>query len=253
MATAFEPVGSTLTLISFVLDRTGSMNKCKIATISGFNEYIETQQNTPGECIVSFTVFDSDRGVETLHECRSVHEIPLLTDDTYVCRGGTNLYDAIGTTIDRTMEQVARMDTPPSVLLVIMTDGDNNASREYDRAAIVARIREMEQRGWTFVYLGANQDAWAVGQGLGFSVGNTKSYDVGDTRRVMRGLAASTASYRSAGSMQTKNFFDGGEPLMHTTFQVDAQDVIDPPKKKDAFAEALKVAMQQKGSIDNAS
>lgn len=204
------------TIINIVLDETGSMNSCRDSTISSFNEYINSQKNLEGECLVSLTMFSLAWGsspetyVRDSYRNLPISNVPDLTPDKFVPNGGTNLYDAIGSTIRRIEKTV---DSRDNILVVIITDGDENSSREYTLDSIKTLVSEKEKEGWTFVYLGANQDAWQVGARFGLSKGQTMTYDVANMAGTMATLNAATTSYRSVrvGGMNAasveKNFF----------------------------------------------
>lgn len=181
------------TLINFVLDETGSMLEVKDQTIRGFNEYIKTLQNQRnGLCLLSLTKFNSDK-VEVVYVAKPVGEVELLTANTYQPAQLTPLYDAVGQTI-RAAEQKARREQ--NVLVVIMTDGEENDSKEFTREGIFQMIKEkQEKHNWTFVYLGAVQDAWLVGQKLGLHRGNVIAYARAKTGEAMAFAGQSSALY----------------------------------------------------------
>lgn len=210
------------TSIYIVLDETGSMSSVAGVTISSFNEYIQTQKNGDEECRVSLVTFSSTgygttrffrSGIDLntkMDEARntgdhirkifieeSLHSVPALTTANYKPNGGTNLYDAIGETITTIDSQLAGREAIPNILVVIFTDGEENASREYTLSTIKNMIETREKQGWTFVYMGANQDAWQVGASFGLSKGQTMTYSVDQLHRGVETLSASTQSYRS--------------------------------------------------------
>jgi len=235
---AFEvaPVTSTPkteTLIQFILDETGSMNSCLDSTISSFNEYIDSQKSVDENgvpCFINLTKFSETHGSlyrspsvwterTTVDKVRHVQtRCPLwdmmhLTKNTFTPSGGTNLYDAIGATIQKLDSQIR---TDQNVLVVIITDGEENCSKEYTLDAIRSMIQERTAKGWTFVYLGANQDAWKVGAGFGLSKGQTMAYSTADMKGTMATLSAATTSYRSARGLNASvgtdfGFFTGEE------------------------------------------
>ncbi len=211
---AFEvaPVASTPkteTLIQFVLDETGSMNSCWDATINSFNEYIGSQKtvNDGMVCRVGLTKF-SDTGrsfsnpfsasIRNVYVQQDIQTIPTLTRSTYTPNGGTNLYDAIGKTIVD-LDTVVKPNQ--NVLVVIITDGEENCSSEYNVQTIKTMIEDRQSKGWTFVYLGANQDAWKVGSSFGLAKGQTMSYSTAEMASTMDSLSMATTTYRSARSM----------------------------------------------------
>lgn len=196
----FEKKG---TVIAFVLDESGSMEDCKDATISGFNEYVNSLKKKDGEVGFRLTRFNS----ETLKfpvEVYSVKCVNLLDQDCYNPDGNTPLYDAIGHVINNLQTQSCHSN----ILVVIMTDGEENASREYDKDEISKLIKESEDKGWTFVYLGANQDAWDVGMQLGFNSGNILQFNTADIVETFNTLSNSTNIFIDTGSVQTNAFFE---------------------------------------------
>ena len=218
-------------LITLVLDETGSMNSCWDSTISSVNDYIGTQKGQEGVARVSLFKFSTGgyasrrygnnaasvqagNAIRTVFESKLVAEVEELNRQNYTPNGGTNLYDAIGNTIRRIEAQLAPLTEVPDVLVVIVTDGGENASTEYTLDAVKSLVKAKEQEGWTFVYLGANQDAWQVGASFGLSKGQTMSYSTANMSGTMSNLATATKSFRSSrmtgavarGTVE-KNFF----------------------------------------------
>ena len=204
------------TLIHLVLDETGSMDHVRQQTIDSVNEYLNSQRGLPGGCFVTLTTFDVGHNrphVRDIYRNMPIEQVPNLTLATYAPYGSTNLYDAIGHSISTTGAELEASSTVPNVLLVIVTDGAENASKEYSLNQIQSLIAAKQAEKWTIVYLGANQDAWQVGQRFGLSKGQTKSYSTAEMHETMRGLSASTASYRSSRvganvSSVEQNFFN---------------------------------------------
>jgi len=185
-------------LVSFILDETGSMETCKEATISGFNEYIETLKQRRGTIRMTLMKFDSTK-MDIVYEDKAIGDIEPLNEDTYRPGAMTPLYDAIAKTIQDIPED------RDNVLCIIMTDGLENASQEYKREDIFKMIKEKEEQGWSFVFLGANQDSWQTGQSIGLSQGNVADYSnsdigMGNTFNV---LANNTMCYTA----QTGSYF----------------------------------------------
>jgi len=179
--------------ITLILDETGSMQHCKGAAIAGFNEYLKMLRQMPTPVRFTLTLFNSGK-MEVRHRNEPAAQVPELTEHTYQPAETTPLYDAIG----RTMVTAGKEALPESKkLCVILTDGLENASREYTRDGVTRMIKEYEGRGWTFVYLGADHDAWAAGRNLGVSGDNTVQFCKRDTGRTFDQLAAATATYLS--------------------------------------------------------
>jgi hypothetical protein len=193
------------THIAVLLDRSGSMQAIKSDTEGGFTAFIDQQRATPGRCDVTLAQFDDV--YEEVYTGQPLASVPPLVLHP---RGMTALLDGIGRLISTTGERLAGMpeaERPGSVLLVIMTDGLENASKEFTLPTVRKLITDQSQTyGWTFVYLGANQDAIAVGQGLGVSPGMAMTYGGEGTAHAMRATSANFAAYRatvaSGGSVQ---------------------------------------------------
>lgn len=177
--------------VTLILDETGSMLDCKGAAISGVNEYLKTLRQMPMPVRFTLTLFNSGK-LEVRHRDVPVVQVSELTEQTYQPAEGTPLYDAIGRTL-----AVAGHEASPEAkkLFVILTDGLENASREYTRDGITRLIKDHEVKGWTFVYLGADHDAWAAGGGLGFSGGNTAQFSKRNTANTFDRLAQATTTY----------------------------------------------------------
>lgn len=182
------------TLVIFILDETQSMTYCYDATISGFNEYVDTLKEGKDKVKMTLTKFNS-ASIETVFKNKAISRVPKLDKETYRPASMTNLYDVIGQTVKATEMYIDRKKKKPAVLMVIMTDGQENCSKEYSRDAVKDLISEKENDGWKFAYLGANQDAWDAGHSIGISTQDSRSYSVSDTKGAFRGLAQSTSTY----------------------------------------------------------
>lgn len=162
--------------ITILLDRSGSMASVQSDVEGGFAEFLEDQRKIPGDCALSLTQFDSE-GIDEVYVARPVGSAPGLELKP---RGMTPLLDALGRTLVRTGERLAAMEErtrPGRVLFVIITDGKENASREYTKP----RVRELIDRQrrvyqWEFIYLGANVDAFAEAGAMGISAEYAAGY-----------------------------------------------------------------------------
>lgn len=187
----------TYTDITMVLDRSGSMSALREATIEGFNAFIAEQRGTTGRCTLTLVQFD--------HEYESVYtaiDLAVVPPLVLVPRGTTALLDAIGQAVHATGARLGAMpetERPGSVIIGIMTDGHENASRELTHAAVKALITEQtEKYSWTFLYLGANQDAIEVGVGLGVAAGLSLTYGTARARDALVATGANVARMRDA-------------------------------------------------------
>ena len=234
------------TIVSIVLDMSGSMSRLADATREGLNTYLdslrEDNKNTD-EVLVSLTVFDSDMDyskgygddaiiprIKTIFNLEPLSKVPVITEEHYKPEGGTPLYDAIGAVVERTDEALKGVKGNPDVLLVIITDGYNNTSRKLSSNDAKVLIEHKQGKGWTPIYLGANQDAWAVSEKLGISSGSIKTYSAnvaGVRDDVFKSLGSRTQAHRMAkcavyasanadarglaGSYTTTDFFAGSD------------------------------------------
>lgn len=166
-----------LTEIVFILDRSGSMSGLEADTIGGFNSMIEKQRKEQGEAIVSTVLFD---GVsEVLHDRAPLESVPKMTEKDYFVRGCTALLDAIGGAvhhISNVHKYIREEDVPEHTMFIITTDGMENASREYSSDRVKKLIEEKKEKGWEFIFLGANIDAIETAKHFGISEDRAVNY-----------------------------------------------------------------------------
>lgn len=187
-----------------VLDATGSMNEHKSATISGFNEYVSAIASADPEVQIGLVTFNSRR-IDTTPP-QNAGSFPRLSDTTYVCDHTTPLYDAI-------MEAVAFAKSHKAkgqaVIMAILTDGEENASRRATREQVKAELEKRQGKGWTIVYLGANQDAWQVGASIGVRHETVRSFDQRLTGQTFSGTAKAVNTLMADPNRRPENFWDG--------------------------------------------
>jgi len=145
----------------FILDRSGSMSGLEKDTIGGFNSLIEKQKAEEGEAFVTTVLFDDC--YEMLHDHVNIKDVIPITEKEYYPRGMTALLDAVGRTVNKIGERLASVpeeERPEKVIIVITTDGMENASTEFT-LDVVKKMIEYRQKecSWTFMFLGANMDA----------------------------------------------------------------------------------------------
>jgi hypothetical protein len=189
--------------VSFLLDETGSMNVCLESTISGFNEYVQSLQNDP-DSKFRFTLvkFDSFR-MTTVYDAVKVKTVAPLTKETYRPGATTPLYDAIAQIITDT-EKAAKKR---KVIVVIMTDGEENASQEHTAESVEKLIKAKEEKGWAFMFLGANQDAWATAKSVGISQTAAATYAQGQERSTLKTAYRATAEF-ATGQLSAKSVLE---------------------------------------------
>ncbi len=159
--------------IWFLLDRSGSMASIADDVVGGFNTFFAEQKAQPGEAIVSIIQFDTNDPQEMLVNRRPIADVAPLHPGSFQPRGGTPLLDALGGLLDRA-EAIAEHDADQ--LVVVLTDGQENASHRWTRDDLFGRIAKLTARGWTFVFLGANQDSYAEAGDLGMVAGSTSNF-----------------------------------------------------------------------------
>jgi len=175
----------------FLLDRSGSMESCWDDTIGGFNAFLNEQKADGG----TLTLIQFDHEYQMTCERVKIDEVAVLSRETYQPRGSTALLDAIGRLI-----KDWKGASNPSV--VILTDGHENSSHNFTKAHIKDLIEQKTKDGWTFAYLGANQDAFAEAGSIGIAPGCTMNYDTNRTPAAMRVLSAAMSS-QASGQSQT--------------------------------------------------
>jgi Mg-chelatase subunit ChlD len=146
-----------------ILDRSGSMESIREDVVGGFNAFLREQKALPGLATLSLVQFDTQDPYEVLHSFKLIAAVPDLTHDTYVPRGGTPLLDAMGRGINDLEQSLAQMkeaDRPSKVVVVFVTDGQENSSREFRRDQVMSMITEKQElHNWQFVYLSADINA----------------------------------------------------------------------------------------------
>lgn len=197
------------THICMLLDRTGSMWSVANDTIGGVNAFLAEQRKTPGACTFTLIQFDSEDPCEIVQDHVAIADAKDLTSSTYVPRGNTPLYDAIGKAIDKTVAAIDKLAQKPElVVFVIVTDGENNSSEEYTKETAAARIKDCETKGWQIVYLGVGIDAMASGSALGMQASTT--LNVGKSAQGVTCCFAQTAvklsSYRGTGDTRSLTY-----------------------------------------------
>ena len=190
--------------IIVILDRSGSMQAIASDAIGGFNSFIEEQKKVDGECSVTLIQFDDQ--YETVFDNIPLSEVQPLTSETFIPRGMTALNDAIGKTIDTVAKRhvtacpACNKYGDTKIIYAILTDGHENASHEFDTAGINDKIAHArDEHGCEFIFLAANQDAFATGSALGISAGDTFNFvaDSVGTQEAYRNMTISTSNYRT--------------------------------------------------------
>lgn len=162
----------------FILDRSGSMSGLEEQTIGGFNRLISEQKEVKGEAIVSTVLFDD--AFEVIHNRLPIQRIESMTSKEYYVRGSTALLDAIGRSIVKIRHIHQKLDEeakPEKTLFFIITDGMENASKEFDYTHIKDYIElQKEKYGWEFIFMGANIDAIKTAKKFGVDSNRAVQY-----------------------------------------------------------------------------
>lgn len=195
-------MGKKVTELICIIDRSGSMASIREDAIGGFNTFIEEQKKLDGEARITVALFDDQ--YELLVDSVDLQDFEGLNEDNFKPRGMTALLDAIGKTITNvTVDGI--IPEEKDYIVVILTDGMENMSREYNKTSIMKLIGERTEDDWQFIYLGANQDAIKEAGGLGIKgmyAGNFAASGNGASTAMMN-VSAMTTSYRNMGEMST--------------------------------------------------
>ncbi len=158
-----------LTELVFILDRSGSMAGLEQDTIGGYNALLKKQKSEAGDAIITTVLFD-DR-IEMLHDRIGIRGVQPVTEKDYFVRGSTALLDAIGISIDKTVNahrHTAEEERPGKTLFVNTTDGLENASKLFTYEKVKQMVsHERDKYGWEFLFIGANMDAIDAAQRFG--------------------------------------------------------------------------------------
>ena len=196
------------TELVFILDRSGSMAGLESDTIGGFNAMIEKQKKQDGLCWVSTVLFANESRV--IHDRVRLEELRPMTEDDYVVGGCTALIDAIGDAIHHigNVHKYARPeDVPAHTVFVITTDGMENASRKYSAREVKRKIEQMkEEKGWEFLFIGANIDAVETAGRFGIDADRAVNYvaDKKGTNVVYECVSRAVGSIRANAPMSAR-------------------------------------------------
>ncbi|HHU76503.1 MAG TPA: VWA domain-containing protein [Firmicutes bacterium] len=189
-----------LTEFVFILDKSGSMGGLEKDTIGGYNAMLEKQKAVEGECFLTTVLFDNN--YQLLHDRIDIRAVSSLTENDYTVGGSTALLDAIGRTIHKignVQKHTADDYRATKVIFVIITDGEENSSREYSAKRVKEQIEHQKARyGWEFIFLGANIDAVETAGCFGIDADHAQNFH-SDSRGIglsFQVMSEAVANYR---------------------------------------------------------
>lgn len=196
MSDTHSPDFPVPTVVEFILDETGSMDPYKAATLAAFNAFLAEQRNGPGDLLFTLSKFSTRTGIKTPFQDLAIGMVPEITASMFEPAGGTNLHDCVATRIDALAQRITSWPVRPNVMLVAMTDGEDNAST-ISVPVLRMKITEATRKGWTCLFLGATPRALGIAEDLGFAAGNVKRFEMGDVAGTMATLSRATTVYRT--------------------------------------------------------
>eukprot|EP00657_Telonema_sp_P-1_P011483 TRINITY_DN662_c0_g1_i1.p1 TRINITY_DN662_c0_g1~~TRINITY_DN662_c0_g1_i1.p1 ORF type:complete len:261 (-),score=68.83 TRINITY_DN662_c0_g1_i1:66-848(-) len=210
-----EPLSKVHTFL--LLDRSGSMQAIRDEMIGSLNSYISDTQAAEHaqHALLTLAQFDSQEPFELIYDAHNLTAVPPLTRHQFSPRSLTPLYDAIASTIAHADQRAAMLreagEPSEAVVVVVLTDGAENASREHSQQSVMKMVQQREKEsGWTFVFLGANIDAYKQGGHVGISKSNTQNFafDQEGTRKAFVSLSRATTHYYNACLLYTSDAAD---------------------------------------------
>ena len=188
---------ANLTHLYFLLDRSGSMVSLREDTIGGFDTFIAEQRTAPGRCRVTLAQFDNE--YDEVYADRDIATSPRSCSSRAARPPCSTRSAGWSSTAGERLAALPEQDRPGSVIVGVMTDGYENASRDWTHGRIKALIEQQSTRyGWQFLYLGADQDAIEEGAKMGFAAGKSMTYSRGKARDAIGHLSKNVGSYREA-------------------------------------------------------
>jgi uncharacterized protein YegL len=188
------------TRIICIIDRSGSMSSIKNDAIGGFNSFLKEQQKIKDKSRMKVILFDHEYQVLSDGKLKNIKE---FDESNYIPRGTTALYDAIGKTINSEIEEnIKREKKYKKFIVVILTDGQENSSKEYDLDSINKIIKDREKSGWEFMFLAANQDSFKSAFKMGIRGNAVFDYQPSKdgTRQAYFTMSSNVTNFRKSSS-----------------------------------------------------
>jgi hypothetical protein len=210
-----------------ILDRSGSMRPVATDAIGGYNTFLDEQKKLKDNTTMSVFLFDDH--FTPLYDGKKIalKEVPELTDKVFIPRGMTALYDAIGKSVQGYKTSIStQKNVNEKVLVLIVTDGADNDSKEFSKKDIADLIAYQKTQNWEFIFMCSTEDALTVGAGLNISAGNNHKFQntADGNKKLFKKVAKATASYRSMTTFDA--FYAPSEDgvLMSAKLMADAED-----------------------------
>jgi|WetSurMetagenome_2_1015567.scaffolds.fasta_scaffold11116_7 hypothetical protein len=189
-------MNNNLADVTLIVDRSGSMERCKNDAQGGINAFIADQKTKEGECNFTFIEFDTEYDI--IHNCRPIRDVP--TDYVLKPRGWTRLRDTVGRAVNEIGARLLATpepERPGLVVVAIVTDGEDNRSVEFTKEQLKQQIEHQQNvYNWKFTYLGANQNAIVEGTSLGISPGGIADYNIHNTTCTFGALMSNVSRMR---------------------------------------------------------
>ena len=190
-------MNKNLVEIVSILDKSGSMRGLEKDTIGGYNDFVEKQKSNGKETRVTLVLFDDD--YDKIYDNVDINAVKTLDDNLSFPRGSTALLDAIGKTINSVGERLNKIDEkdkPCKVIVNIVTNGEENSSREFTYEKIKEMVKvQQDTYSWEFIFIGANINSFGVAGSFGMNLLNTTNYK--NNPRGIRMMFCANASYNS--------------------------------------------------------
>lgn len=209
------------TELLFVIDESGSMSHLQMDTVEQLNNFIRTERDKNGECRISILKFDDPTRITYIRRTEDIRLVKSLSTDEYKPTGVTALYDALGKGIEDLGARLSSMreaDRPDKVVIVVITDGCENASAVWSLGQLKTKIKEQEEKyNWKFVFLGKGLDVVEQAKVLAFQpkytahFGNTTK----DYRAAYATLTSNISKYRQTGDSVALNFTEEQRKQMY--------------------------------------
>jgi len=197
------------THLAVIGDRSGSMFGIIKDAIGGFNSFLKDQQEADGRATMTMALFDHEYTL--IHDMVNVKDVEPMTEETWSPRGATALLDAVGKTISDVSDKISDMKKkkrPERVLVAIITDGQENSSKEFNKETVANLIESKEKEDWQFLFIAADMAAISDAGSWGIKDNNAVFYNNTSegNKSMYVSLSSVTSHYRSTGKLDVDRF-----------------------------------------------